>query len=183
MAQGGFELRKWASNKEEVLEGMPREKSAMQKTFDFDRDQSIKTLGLHWEPASDCLKYNIQMVPVDSLVLTKRLTLSFIARLFDPLGLVGPVVVVAKIFMQTLWTIKDENGNVWPWDKELPPSLKQRWVEYHQQLPQLNTLRIDRFVGLSGGASITLHFFSDASEGAYGSCAYVRSRDERGEIN
>lgn len=34
---------------------------------------------------------------------TKRRALSAIARLFDPTGLVAPVIITAKIFIQTLW--------------------------------------------------------------------------------
>ncbi|GFX18756.1 uncharacterized protein TNCV_3019141 [Trichonephila clavipes] len=37
---------------------------------------------------------------------TKGCVLSTIARLFDPLGLLGPVVARAKIFMQSLWSLK-----------------------------------------------------------------------------
>lgn len=47
LAKGGFQLRKWASNEEAVLEGISPENRALQASVDFDRDQVIKTLGLH----------------------------------------------------------------------------------------------------------------------------------------
>lgn len=97
LKKGGFELRKWASNIEAVLDGIPADNRAVQPFVDLDRDQCIKTLGLHWEPATDQLRYKIQ--PSTSAAeehLTKRIALSRIAELFDPLGLVSPVVTAAK---------------------------------------------------------------------------------------
>ncbi|XP_065075684.1 uncharacterized protein LOC135699369 [Ochlerotatus camptorhynchus] len=150
-------------------------------SIDLNRDQTIKTLGLHWEPASDRLKYKIDLLLPPNAVLTKRLTLSYIAQLFDPLGLVGPVVVMAKAFMQTLWTLRDNNGAVWEWDRELT-SLRNQWINYHSNLPSLNELRIDRFVLLANSVDTQLHLFSDASDIGYGTCAYLRSINNRGQI-
>ncbi|XP_065091576.1 uncharacterized protein LOC135712546 [Ochlerotatus camptorhynchus] len=53
----GMQLRKWASNYPEVLEEVPENNRALQPSMNFNKDQSIKTLGLHWEPCSDQLKY------------------------------------------------------------------------------------------------------------------------------
>ncbi|XP_058816225.1 uncharacterized protein LOC131679506 [Topomyia yanbarensis] len=178
LLKGGFELRKWASNEEVVLEDVPEENRAVQGSVDLDRDPCIKTLGLHWEPSTDQLRYKIQLpTSTTDAPLTKRIALSYIARLFDPLGLVGPIVTTAKIFMQTLWTLKDDDGKIWSWDNELPSAIKERWHEYQSQLHRLNDLRIDRCILLSNPVSVQLHFFSDASEHAYGSCVYVRSTD------
>ncbi|XP_058840968.1 uncharacterized protein LOC131696445 [Topomyia yanbarensis] len=178
LLKGGFELRKWASNEQAVLQDIPAENRAVQGSVDLDRDPCIKTLGLHWEPSTDQLRYKIQLPqPTTDAPLTKRIALSYIARLFDPLGLVGPVVTTAKMFMQTLWTLKDDDGKIWSWDNELPTAIKERWQEYQSQLHRLNDLRIDRCILLVNPVSVQLHFFSDASEHAYGSCVYVRSTD------
>ncbi|XP_055614961.1 uncharacterized protein LOC129761273 [Toxorhynchites rutilus septentrionalis] len=182
LSSGGFQLRKWASNFEAVLKGIPPENRALQHSIDLDRDQIIKTLGLHWEPASDRFKYKIELLLSSNVVLTKRQTLSYIAQLFDPLGLVGPVVVTAKAFMQTLWTLRDESGTIWEWDRELPSSLRGQWINYHSNLPALNELSIDRYVLLPNSVEIELHLFSDASDIGYGACAYLRSVSNSGQI-
>ncbi|XP_062541716.1 uncharacterized protein LOC134209715 [Armigeres subalbatus] len=183
LLKGGFQLRKWASNEEAVLDGVPLENRALQTSFDLDRDQSIKSLGLLWEPALDQLKYKIKL-PQESpdAPLTKRSALSQIARLFDPLGLLGPVVVTAKLFMQALWMLKNDNGKVFDWDQELPSSMRDTWLSYCTQLPLLNNLRIDRFALATSAASVQYHFFSDASKHAYGACCYLRSTDTSGAI-
>ncbi|XP_053691615.1 uncharacterized protein LOC128740128 [Sabethes cyaneus] len=165
--KGGFQLRKWASNEAAVLQGIPEDNRALQSNVDFSRDQCIKTLGIYWEPAADLLRYQIQLPKPTTSALTKRIALSQIAQLFDPLGLVGPVVTTAKIYMQSLWALKDENGVVWDWDVQLPPAMIEQWTTYRSQLTLLNELKINRYV-LCGNPTVSqLHIFSDASQNAY----------------
>lgn len=182
LSKGGFQLRKWASNEPDAVADVSADNLAMQPSVDLDRDQCIKTLGLHWEPQTDRLRYKVQLPEtLNGETLTKRLALSNIARLFDPLGLVGPVVTTAKLFMQSLWLLQD-NGKPWSWDKELPQSLQDSWQSYQNQLPLLNELRIDRLIICPSPTSVQLHIFSDSSEKAYGACAYLRSTDSNGLI-
>ena len=67
--------------------------------------------GVYWNPTPDSFFYTVNQSSND-VPLTKRLMLSQIAQLFDPLGLLGPVIVQAKIVMQSLW-INDNEEN-WP---------------------------------------------------------------------
>ncbi|XP_058448896.1 uncharacterized protein LOC131428854 [Malaya genurostris] len=156
LSKGGFELRKWASNEPTVLEGIPPEDRALRETVDLDRDKCIKTLGLLWEPSTDQLRYRIQLPPSTDTILTKRIVLSYIARLFDPLGLVGPVVATAKVFMQKLWALKDKDNKAWDWDNDLPPAIKNRWYHYQSQLSLLNDLRIDSASTSAQPTSLTI---------------------------
>ena len=50
--------------------------------------------------------------------------LSEIAKLFDPLGWLGPVVIRAKALMQDLWL----SGI--GWDDSLPLNLSERWEKF-----------------------------------------------------
>lgn len=184
LKKGGFELRKWASNEPAVIQDVPLENRALKDTIDFDKEQCIKTLGLHWEPGTDVLRYKIFLpstFPTDE-GLTKRMALSHIARLFDPLGLVGPVITTAKIFMQGIWCLIDEDGKPWSWDKELPASFKTRWNNYQSQLPNLNELRVARCVIFPSPTTLQIHIFTDASENAYGACVYIRSTSTAGDV-
>ncbi|XP_055604159.1 uncharacterized protein LOC129752396 [Uranotaenia lowii] len=178
---GGFELRKFGSNSTAVIDEVPMENRAIQSSVDLDRDPCIKTLGLNWDPSEDHLCYKIQLsCDPENFVLTKRIALSRIAQIFDPLGLLGPVIVSAKLFMQSLWTLKDEKDNTLNWDDPLPDALSKKWNLFYFKLPHLENLRIPRCVVFPNATSIELHIFSDASERAYGACAYVRSRDNNG---
>ncbi|XP_053691567.1 uncharacterized protein LOC128740080 [Sabethes cyaneus] len=180
-SSAGMKLRKWASNEAAALEGVSEADLAFQSSVHLNKDQSIKTLGLHWEPSTDKLKYVIREEQLDiPTAVIKRATLSRIAKLFDPLGLVGPAVLIANIFMQTLWTLRDETGKPWEWDRELPQLMIERWNSYRSQLSSLNDLRIDRFISCSNPSSLELHLFSNASQMAYGCCCYIRSVNSSG---
>ncbi|XP_065091282.1 uncharacterized protein LOC135712252 [Ochlerotatus camptorhynchus] len=61
LRKGGFELRKWASNVPAVLEDVPTENRAIHSSVDLNRDHCLKALGLHWEPATDYLRYRINL--------------------------------------------------------------------------------------------------------------------------
>ncbi|XP_048514740.1 uncharacterized protein LOC105689042 [Athalia rosae] len=101
---------------------------------------------------------------------------SEIARIFDPLGLLQPIIVTAKLLIQELWRT---NPN---WDESVPQAIQTEWHRYATQLPSLNEVSFDRKVIMHAHATIQLHGFCDASLKAYGACIYIRSTDEDGNV-
>ena len=100
---GGFNLRKFWSNDEDLL----REFS------DSQVQQLHKVLGFIWDLESDEL---LPLVDVEDIVpkkLTKREVLSCLSKIYDPCGLVSPVVTPLKIIVQDCW--KGKLG----WDEEI----------------------------------------------------------------
>lgn len=173
--RAGFELRKWCSNNKELLEIIPNEHVETHLPCSIEEKGAIKTLGLLWQPIDDQFQFTITCNNTHSL--TKRDVLSSIARIFDPLGLLGPVVIKAKLFLQELWSLKLE------WDELIPQPLLTRWRWFSDRLFSLNDICIPRnVIALQSVSTIQLHGFSDASEGAYGACLYVRSEDEQGHV-
>jgi len=53
-----------------------------------------------------------------------------IASIFDPLGLVGPVVIRARILLQALWREKID------WGKAIPAFMQEEWLEYCEKFWQ-----------------------------------------------
>ena len=100
---GGFNLRKWASNSEKLLQNLPS-KLLVHNEHEINLNKTIKTLGLHWNPASDSFGYNIDVDMTNNEEPTKRMILSEASKIFDPLGWLSPVTVVAKLLIQELWT-------------------------------------------------------------------------------
>uniref|UniRef100_A0A182I0G9 Uncharacterized protein n=1 Tax=Anopheles arabiensis TaxID=7173 RepID=A0A182I0G9_ANOAR len=174
LSKGGFSLQKWSTNSERLLESIPPKDRASKTEVNFISDDPVKTLGVVWLPASDHLYVQAN---TNEFVepLTKRKVYSMIARLFDPIGLVAPIVSWAKIKMQKLWLASLN------WDDTLPTELMNEWKEFHSNLPLLSELKIPRYVCLTEPTSIQLHCFADASEAAYGAVLYLRSEDANGQ--
>ena len=61
----------------------------------------MKVLGLQWYSTSNALHFKKEYIPME--FPTQRLILFVIAKLYDPLGLLTPVVIVAQRLMQQLW--------------------------------------------------------------------------------
>ncbi|UYV64607.1 hypothetical protein LAZ67_3001299 [Cordylochernes scorpioides] len=97
---GGFTLKKWSSNDLTILGNIAKEHCAQKITF--EQSKVIRTLGLGWIQSEDCFLYDVQSLEKTS-VTTKREMLSFIAKLYDPLGWLAPVLVTGKIMVQRLW--------------------------------------------------------------------------------
>ncbi|GFV35091.1 uncharacterized protein TNCV_1853081 [Trichonephila clavipes] len=93
LKKGGMELHKWVSSHSKMA-------SNIIVDYEFENPIETKTLGVSWKSQDDCFIFKITAELKYSY--TKRCVLSTIARLFDPLGLLGPVVARAKIFMQSL---------------------------------------------------------------------------------
>lgn len=59
-----------------------------------------KTLGITWLPKEDVFVFKINQLYLSERPTTKRTILSDIAKLYDPLGLTGPVILTAKLILQ-----------------------------------------------------------------------------------
>lgn len=80
----GFEFRKWASSHPAALAGFePQLCSDTMLSFKPSEDQSLKVLGLRWHSQSDSFGFQVNPLKCGC---TKRIILSEIARIFDPLG-------------------------------------------------------------------------------------------------
>ncbi|GFW86479.1 integrase catalytic domain-containing protein [Trichonephila clavipes] len=126
-----------------------------------------------WDPKVDCLTYKVKIS--DKVNFSKRDVLSEIARLYDPLGLIGPIVTKAKIFIQELWKIKLD------WSEQLPPDAMEEWLNFYQKLAKVNNFKIPRCILLPATIRIEIHGFSDASERAYAAVVYIKCFNESGQ--
>ena len=94
---------------------------------------------------------------------TKRNFLKQIATLFDPIGLLAPFTVRAKMLLQQMWLAGLD------WDEVLTEPLTNAARTWFSELPELTQLQIPRCL-LEGGKqvdSVSLHTFVDASEDAF----------------
>lgn len=171
LKKGGFELHKWRTNFRMTIDNSECAEPLELKTTD-----TAKTLGIYWNSIQD--RFNFAYTAQNCAIITKRVVLSELAQLFDPLGFLSPVLILGKIFMQELWLLKQE------WDEELPPSYSLQWQKYRKELSLVHECSLARSVLPVNNETETLelHGFSDASCRAYGAAIYARAVDKNGCI-
>ncbi|XP_050340313.1 uncharacterized protein LOC126766604, partial [Bactrocera neohumeralis] len=163
LQSAGFHLRKWLSNSPEIIDNLKREDNEIVQIEETD---SVKTLGLQWEPKRDLFKFKAAAQQIKQI--TKRSILSQLAKIFDPLGWLAPVTIVGRCFMQKLWST---GGS---WDEPLNKEIEEEWLKFAKQLDMLDKITIPRWIGTYNNISLELHAFGDASDKAYAAVIYAK---------
>lgn len=96
LLSGDFQLRKWASNDRRLVE-IPdsREPNSFITCHEGVDNKLLRVL---WNHHADNLKYEFQLAVIKRV--TKRTILAKASQIFDPLGLISPIMVIAKIILQ-----------------------------------------------------------------------------------
>ncbi|GFW29577.1 uncharacterized protein TNCV_1549881 [Trichonephila clavipes] len=79
-------------------------------------------------------------------------------NIFDPVGLMAPVISKAKIFLQRLWRSKLE------WNDFLPAEEYREWQQFLVSLENINNIEMPRRILVAFPEVTEIHGFSDASE-------------------
>ena len=171
LKKASFNLRKWRSSSKEVLKATPstiQELLPTQELVDQHSAAYPKALGVSWDSREDTMHTSINLP--DSHSVTKRGVISDIARTFDVLGWVAPVILPMKLLYRDLWQTKVD------WDDTISQEHQERHSIWREELPLLNDIRLPRYYfGEERPITIQLHGFSDASDEAYGAVIYVRA--------
>ncbi|XP_052819918.1 uncharacterized protein LOC128245732 [Mya arenaria] len=172
LQNGNLRLHKIASSDERVLKAFPPGDLTKDiSCLDLSKDDLLtqRSLGLLWVLKSDCFTFS---VPDVERPFTQRGVLSVVNSLYDPLGFVAPVTIVDKLLLRSM-----TSGNC-SWDEPLPDEYFQKWLDWTDSLKSLKDVSISRgYFGhsLSQASNNTLLLFSDASEKAIASVAYLVS--------
>ena len=141
-----------------------------------------KILGLQRDRENDEFKFTISKLAemAEELPVNKRGILSTTSKFFDPLGMVGPVMVMAKLIFQDACRL--ELGC----DDVLPEDLEKRWVKWLNEMTAVTDIKVDRCVCKSleeETLSVFLHGFGDASKKAYCAALYLVMHQPSGTHN
>ena len=124
-------------------------------------------LGVRWNNTTDELVMDFEEIASAAVVLepTKRAIVSLVGRFYDPLGLLSPIVIQFKVFLQEMCGLKMD------WDESLSSGLLQRWHQLVSGLQEMQSFVIPRCYlnGTVDGevTSSKLCGFCDASCKAY----------------
>lgn len=177
-AKGGFEIRNWVSNSEEVLRQLGGPKCAA-KPLEVDKNcPTERVLGVLWDPEGDNfvfsteIRQDLQAYIRENAWPTKRIALRCIASMFDPKQFLAPLLIQGRIIMQDVWR------SCIGWDDKLTEEHYERWKKWTSLFHLIDEIRVPRCYlgGLESEAyqTVQLHVFTDAGEKAYGCVAYFR---------
>ena len=141
-----------------------------------------KVLGLAWDYEEDTISLDLSAIArrAEGLPATKRNTLRLIAGIFDPLGIIGPVTITAKILFQE--ACRQKIG----WDDPLKDKVKQdveTWIEGLLECRQITIRRCVYEHVQEEVLECSLHGFADASKKAYCAVIYLTYRAQTGRYS
>ena len=173
----GFNLTKYVSHEVDFLESVPVNDLGRDMTQYLNGEPvSTKALGLRWNLVSDTIGISIREV---NMPVTKRELLSAIAAIYDPLGILSPLVLEGRVIMQELCRLGLQ------WDVPVEGSLRVRIQCWISKLDKFKCRVVDRCFKPcveSQVGSLQWHFFCDASLLGYGVVVYLRIVDRDSKV-
>ena len=84
-------------------------------------EECLKVLGIRWAPSNDELLMDLNLGDEAGVKLTKIQILRIVSGIYDPLGLLSPLVLPLRVFLQELHISGLE------WDENLSPEQQRKW--------------------------------------------------------
>lgn len=163
---GGFNMRKWSSNSPAVLSALGCESTVDPKEV----SQTSFVLGMQWTGVNDLFSFRARTESLEELLRldrpTKKQLLKLAMSIFDPLGLVAPISILARILLRNVCRYKVDM------DDPLPEDLIAEWQRTVTCIHRLQKVTVPRWHGTIS-RNVDLHMFGDASESAFAATAYV----------
>ena len=174
---GGFEILKFAVNHEQIMEQIPLADRA-KEIHDFSDGSQCRALGIRWMVKDDVFCFHFKDHEISKL--TRRVMLSLLASVFDPLGLISPWIVAGKLILQIT------TRNQLEWDDPVSDVISHKWHTWYDSfvagVKNANFCRCVKPTEFDTGYH-ELHIFCDASEVAFGAAAYLRCVSVKGQIS
>ena len=92
-----------APNLDDQINGSPQ--STEPKVIASSKEESSHELELKWDHNKDTLVVSRGTSSTVTKSLTQRLVLSLMSKVFDPIGLVAPFTVGARLLLKDIWRV------------------------------------------------------------------------------
>ena len=171
-SKGNLRVHKILSNQSCVLESLPPADNNLSAGTNIQLlDSTERALGMMWSLDSDSFMYSYQPAKEP---FTRRSVLAKVASVYDPMGLVAPLILPARVLIQQ--SCKQGLS----WDEEIVGLEREKWLTWNEQMANMSSIHIPRCVHPPDFVPVRqeIHTFADASELGYGACSYIRSFDE-----
>ena len=186
LLEADMKMGKFYSNSVSTLSSIPEDLRAKEVQVFSDRDtifDQSKVLGMIWDAKEDVLKFKSKFKSVNEWKehlkiesWTKRTILKTTASTYDPLGFLSAITVQARAVIQKLWLLDLD------WDQQIPVEIEEEWVRALENLINIESIKIPRWIGLTPESDSEIHIFCDASELVYCVAAYCRVNSVGGPV-
>ena len=100
----------------DTMEKIPDEDKAKESKIPT---KLVRALGVMWNVEQDQFHFTVNVDLPD--VVTKRSILKSVASIYDPLGMIRPVILIGRVLLQE--TIRLKLG----WDQQVPENISKKW--------------------------------------------------------
>ena len=173
LGKHGFVIKEWIypGSKRQAESDDQRKVQLLMGVINQENESVQGVLGMEWNVDFDCLQVSINREISTNTVITKRFILSVVNGIYDPLGLLTPFTIRAKILLRKIWAHEPRLD----WDDDLPASIKSEWMNFISEIDDVRNLQFPRSVnGSDTTGNPILVIFADGSGHAYGTAAYIR---------
>ena len=143
LSLGGFKLTKFVSNVPTIPPQVETNSTSPTETKETKEipstEESSHVLGLKWNHSSDTLVVSRGTNPEVKPKVTQRIVLSLVSSVYDPIGLVAPYTVKARLLLKDIWRLSGQQ-----WDDDLPPEVASKFLDWSEELPGLSDIVIRR---------------------------------------
>ena len=145
LIKGGFKLTKFLCKVKALADELNGNTESNMKEneteglSDTQGNSSSDEFGLQWDNTSDTLIVSRGTSRNPQTPLTQWSVLRLVASFFDPLGLVAPFTVEARLLLKDIWRLSCQE-----WNNELPEGIAGKITEWTLYLPKLSDIIISR---------------------------------------
>ena len=171
-SKAGMNLRQWNTNCSEA-------RSLFEKNEENELPTSETVLGLRWDVLKDTISINSERVLelIGKTPTTKRVFWKFISKLYDPLGLLAPYTIKAKLLTRVVSSLCKG------WDSRLPKDVASRVTKWMDDFKHISDIQLPRHASLPNCKSQKLVGFCDASGKAFSACVYLVSSNSEKTVS
>ena len=173
LAKGGFKLTKFVSNVPSLVNRVdPKSQlpiDSTEKVLATDEETS-HVLGSKWNHSRDTLVVSRGTTPDLNRPITQRVVLSLVSAVYNPIGLVAPYTVTARLLLKDIWRLSGQQC-----DNNLPDDFSEKFLEWAAELPKLSEITMPRSYFRGIMESVELHVFGDSSQDVFSAVAFLRA--------
>ena len=172
LSLGGFKLTKFVSNVPTIPPQLEADPTSPTEGKEIpSSENSSHVLGLKWNHSTDTLVVSRGTSPEVKPKVTQRIVLSLVSSVYDPIGLVAPYTVKARLLLKDIWRLNGQQ-----WDDDLPPEVVTKFLEWSEELPSLSDIVIPRAYFQGKVETLELHLFGDSSQDVFSAVAFLRAK-------